>query len=82
MRTYSEMIQFIAVQAEDRLRYFEWPAVIALAEAYGVDQDTVRNDIKVVTELREAARKSARKERHRASNEERRLANLEKKVAV
>ena len=77
MKSYHEMIQFIVDQVDKgTLRYYEWPAVIALAEAYGIDADIVRNDINFEKEFRERARKEARKEEHRRSNEQRRLANL------
>lgn len=71
------MIQFIVDQVDNGiLRYYEWPVVIALAEAYGISQETVTNDIKVEKEFREQAKKERRKAESRASNEQRRLANL------
>lgn len=77
MKSYHEMIQFIVDQVDNgKLRYYEWPAVIAIAEAYGIAQETVFNDIKFEKEFREQARKQARKVANRASNEQRRLANI------
>lgn len=77
MKSYHEMIQFIVDQVDNGiLRYYEWPAVIAIAEAYIIPQETVTNDIKFEKEFREKARKEARKAASRASNEQRRLANI------
>lgn len=77
MKSYHEMIQFIVDQFEDgKLRHYEWAAVLAVAEAYGVPDETVFNDVKFEKELREKARKQARKVASRASNEQRRLANI------
>lgn len=77
MKSYHEMIQFIVDQVDNgKLRYYEWPAVIAVAEAYSIPQETVFNDIKFEKEFREQARKEARKVASRASNEQRRLANI------
>lgn len=77
MKSYHEMIQFIVDQVDNGiLRYYEWPVVIAIAEAYGIPQDTVFNDIKFEKEFREKAKKEQRKALNRASNEQRRLANL------
>lgn len=81
MKTYHEMIQFIVDQVDlGKLRYYEWPAVIAIAEAYGIPQDTVFSDVQFEKELREKAKKEQRKALSRASNEQRRLANLTKNV--
>jgi len=81
MKTYHEMVQFIVDQVDlGKLRYYEWPAVIAIAEVYGIPQDTVFGDIKFEKELREQAKKAQRKAHNRASNEQRRLANLAKDV--
>lgn len=74
MKSYHEMIQFIVDQVE--LRYYEWPAVMAVAEAYGIPQKTVFGDIQLEKESREQARKQARKAASRAGNEQRRLANI------
>jgi hypothetical protein len=77
MKTYHEMIQFIVDQVDNgNIRYHEWVAVIAIAEAYGIERDIVFNDIKYEKEFREAARKEAHRAENRASNEARRLANL------
>jgi hypothetical protein len=77
MKSYHEMIQFIVNQVDNgTLRYYEWPAVIAIAEAYSIPQETVFTDIKSEKEFREKARKEARKVASRASNEQRRLANI------
>lgn len=77
MKSYHEMVKFIVDQVDlGKLRYYEWPAVIAIAEAYGIPQDTVFNDIKFEKEFREKAKKEQRKALNRASNEQRRLANL------
>lgn len=75
-------MQFVAYEAEDKMRYYEWPAIFAIAEAYGVSRDTVFKDVAAVKEAREKVRKEARRAASRASNEERRLANLEKKAAL
>lgn len=80
MKTYHEMIQFIVDQSNDRLRYNTWPAVIAISEAYGIPERIVLNDVNFEKEFREKACKEARLVAHRASNEERRLANLAKKA--
>ena len=77
MKSYHEMIQFIVDQVDlGKLRYYEWPAVIAIAEAYGIPQDTVFSDVQFEKELRERAKKEQRKAESRSSNEQRRLANL------
>lgn len=77
MKSYHEMIQFIVDQVDSgKLRYYEWPAVIAIAEAYGIPDETVFNDVQFEKELRERAKKEQRKAESRASNEQRRLANL------
>ncbi len=81
MKTYHEMVQFIVDQVDlGKLRYYEWPAVIAIAEAYGIPQETVSSDVKFEKEFREQAKKEQRKAESRASNEQRRLANLAKDV--
>lgn len=77
MKSYTDMIQFVVDKVDQGiLRYYEWPAVLTIAEAYGTDTVTVANDIKAEKEIREQARKQARKAEHRRSNDERRLANL------
>lgn len=83
MKSYHEMIQFIVDQVDyGKMRYYEWPAVIAIAEAYGIPQDTVFNDVSFEKEFREQAKKKNRKAEQQASNEARRLANLAKKATV
>ena len=79
MKTYEEMIQIIAEQAGDRLRYNEWPAVIAIAEAYEVPETTVFADVAIAKACRELDIAAAKRARARAANEERRLANLKAK---
>lgn len=82
MRSYHEMIQFITDQVDNgTLRYSEWPAVIVISEAYSIPQETVFNDVIYEKEFREQAKKERRKAESRASNEQRRLANLAKKTA-
>lgn len=77
MKSYHEMIQFIVDQVDNgKLRYYEWPAVIAISEAYSIPQETVFNDVKYEKEFRKLAKKDARRKEHQASNEARRLANL------
>lgn len=79
MKSYHEMIQFIVDQVDHgKLRYYEWPAVIAISEAYGIPQETVFGDVKFEKDFREQAKKARRKAESRASNEQRRLANLAK----
>jgi hypothetical protein len=75
MKTYEEMIQWM-VDNGSLLRYNEWPAVLAISEIYDVPQETVYEDVKFEKNLREQALKEQRKAEHRASNEQRRLANL------
>ena len=79
MKTYEEMIQFIAAEAGDRLRYNEWPAVMAIADAYEVPETTVFADVAIAKACRELDIAAARRARARAANEERRLANLARK---
>ena len=79
MKTYHEMIQFIADQAEDRMRYNEWPAVLTVSEVYGIPQAVVFDDVKFEKEFRDKARKEKHKADARTANEQRRLANLAKK---
>ncbi len=75
MKTYEEMIQWL-VDNNSLLRYSEWPAVMAISEIYDVPQQTVFNDMQFEKDLREKTLKEQRKAEHRASNEQRRLANL------
>jgi len=80
MKTYEEMIQYTVDQIDRGiLRYQEWSVVLLLSEAYGMNQDIIVSDIKVEKEYREKARREKRRMESRASNEERRLANLESK---
>jgi hypothetical protein len=78
MKTYEEMIQWM-VDNNSLLRYYEWPAVMAICEIYDMQSQTVFNDVQIEKDFREQARKESRKAEHRASNEQRRLANLSKK---
>jgi hypothetical protein len=75
MKTYEEMIQWM-VDNISLLRYHEWPAVMTISEIYSVPQQTVFNDMQFEKDLREKTLKEQRKAEHRASNEQRRLANL------
>jgi hypothetical protein len=75
MKTYEEMIQWM-VDNNSLLRYSEWPAVMAISEIYDVPQQTVFNDVQSEKDLREQALKEQHRAEHRASNEQRRLANL------
>jgi hypothetical protein len=79
MKTYEEMIQFTVDQMSDRLRYNAWCAYILLAEAYGKTQEEVAKDINAEVSWSEHLRRTQKKAEQRASNEERRLANLAKK---
>lgn len=80
MKCYHEMIQWVVDQVDHgKLRYYEWLAVLAIAEAYCIPQETVFGDIKFEKDFREQAKKEQRKAQSRASNDERRLANLAKK---
>ena len=78
MKPYTEVIRFIA--NEPKLRYNEWAALLAVAEAYDVSIDTAFVDLKKEKDIIEQAEKDKRKAAHRASNEARRLANLERNV--
>jgi len=80
MKTYAQMIEFIVYAPYDRFRYNEWPAVLAIAEAYGIPQETVFADVKAVKEIRDTAKKAAQKEARRTEHEARRRANLTKKA--
>jgi len=73
MKTYREMVMWIV---DSSLYQGEWSARRTIAEAYGVSPETVLNDVKFEKDLREKALKEKRKAEHRASNEQRRLANL------
>jgi hypothetical protein len=78
MKTYAQMIEFIVYAPYDRFRYNEWPAVLAIAEAYGIPQETVFADVKAVKEIREKAKKAAQKEARRIEHEERRRGKFNK----
>lgn len=79
MKTYEQMIQWHVNRVDSaRIRYHEWPSYEAIAEIYGVAVDQVVADINQEKEHRENQRREDRKAEHRASNEARRLANLEK----
>lgn len=78
MKSYEEMIQWTA-DNESTLRYHYWPAEMAIAEMYGVPVKTVHVDVVHELELRAKAAKEKRREESRASNEQRRLANLARK---
>ncbi len=82
MKTYEEMIQWVvdnSTTGSMKLRYNEWPAIMAMSEIYSVPYETIANDVKVKKDLREKAEKERRKAESRASNEQRRLANLANK---
>lgn len=81
MKTYHEMIQWV-VDNNDKLRYHEWPALMAISEAYGIPYESVSADVQTVKIHRERAQKEQRKAESRASNEQRRLANLARKQGV
>lgn len=76
MKTYEEMIQFTVDQLSDKLRYNAWCAYILLAQAYNRSEDDVAKDINAEVSWREHQRRHQKKAEHRASNEQRRLANL------
>lgn len=79
MKTYEEMIQF-AVDQDNKgyLQYVDWVTTLLLSEAYGVLRDTVYSDLTAEKEHRANAKKLARKAASRASNEARRLANIQR----
>ena len=77
MKTYYEMIQW-AADNESTLRYQYWPAKMAIAEMYGVPFETIHKDLVNELAFRDTAEKEKRKAESRASNEQRRLANLAK----
>lgn len=82
MKTYEEMVQWVvdnSTTGSMKLRYNEWPAVMAISEIYAIPYETIATDIRVEKDLREKAEKKRRKAESRASNEQRRLANLAKK---
>ena len=80
MKSYHEMIQWLVDQVDNaNLRYNEWPAVMAIATAYGIPQPTVFDDVQFEKDFRAKAKKAQYRAEHRASNEQRRLANLARK---
>lgn len=81
MKSYEEMIQFTVDQVDNgSLRYNEWVAYILLGEAYNKTPEMVCLDIRDVIEHRALAKREQHRAANRASNEERRLANLAKKA--
>jgi hypothetical protein len=79
MKTYHEMIQWVADNQTGKavsLCYHEWPAILAIAEVYNIPSGTVFSDVQFEKDLRENALREQRKAESRASNEQRRLANL------
>ena len=61
MKSYHEMIQWVVDQVDHgKLRYYEWPAILAITEAYGIPQDIVFDDVKFEKEFREQAKKAQR----------------------
>jgi len=81
MKTYHEMIKWV-VDNNDKLRYHEWPALMSISEAYDIPFEIARTDVQVEKDFRENAAKEQRKAESRASNEQRRLANLARKQGV
>lgn len=75
IKNYLEMVRWV-VDNNSRLRYYEWPALLTISEAYGVSYENVQRDVQFEAALREKAAKEQRKAASRASNEQRRLANL------
>ena len=78
MKSYEEMTYWV-VALSDKLRYHEWPALLAISEMYDIPYDIVQSDVQVIKDQREKALKEQRKAESRASNEQRRLANLARK---
>jgi hypothetical protein len=77
MKTYQEMVQWV-VDNNDKLRYYEWPALMSISEVYNVPYGIVQADVQFEKDLREKDAKEQRRAQSRASNEQRRLANLAK----
>jgi methylglyoxal synthase len=77
MKTYQEMVQWV-VDNNDKLRYHEWPALMSISEVYNVPYETAAADVQTIKIHRERAQKDLRRAQSRASNEQRRLANLAK----
>lgn len=78
MKSYADMIQWV-VSNNTTLRYNEWPAVMAIAEIYGMEQAKVVDDIRNAKEIRETALREVRRAKNREDHETRRLANLARK---
>jgi hypothetical protein len=78
MKSYEEMTYWV-VDLSDKLRYNEWPALLAISEMYDIPYGIVQSDVQVIKDQREKALKDQRKAESRASNEQRRLANLARK---
>lgn len=81
MKTYEQMIQWV-VDNNDKLRYHEWPALMSISEIYNVPYESVAAAVQTVKIHRERAQKDLRRAQSRASNEQRRLANLARKQGV
>ena len=81
MKSYHEMVQWV-VDNDTQLRYHEWPALMSISESYVIDYSIVQADVQFEKDLREKAAKEKRKAESRASNEQRRLANLARKQGV
>lgn len=81
MKSYPEMIQWHVDQVDSgKLRYYEWPSVMAIAHSYDVTEQQVYVDINQEKQHRQQQLKQRRRDEHRASNEARRLANLAKRT--
>lgn len=79
MKSYKEMIKWHVDQVlNGDLRYHEWPSISAIAHTFEIDIEQVYVDINQEKEYHKLCLKEKRQEEHRRSNEERRLANLEK----
>ncbi len=81
MKTYHEMIRWV-VDNNTKLRYHEWPALMSISEIYNVPYESVSADVQTLKIHRERAQKEQRKAESRASNEQRRLANLARKQSL
>jgi hypothetical protein len=81
MKTYQEMVQWV-VDNNTKLRYHEWPAIMAISEAYSTPYESVAADVQTIKIHRERTQKEQRQAQSRASNEQRRLANLARKQGV
>jgi len=83
VQTYTEAIETLAdLKESPNYRYCCVAAFPLLAEIYGVDEETVYNDVaNNILELHRAKNK-ARKDAARADQEARRLANIAKKQST